>query len=114
LNRNDVVVFTELITSRRVSHTEDQYKKKENVRMKFALITAAAVLLGIGSAAAATDHPNFHKGNPPGFSQGNKTGWGTGKHREPPGWDRGEKQGWNGNRPPGLQAKKGDYHRSKY
>ena len=85
--------------------------------MKFALIAAAAVLLGIGSAAAATDHPNFHKGNPPGFSHGNKTGWGSGNYRQPPGWDmdRGQKQGWNGkSRPPGLQAKKGDYNRNRY
>jgi len=45
--------------------------------MRFALITATALLLGIGPAAAATDHPNFHKGNPPGFNHGNKTGWGS-------------------------------------
>jgi len=71
--------------------------------MKTALIAAAAMLLGIGVAAAGTDHPNSDK-TPPGFSEGNKTGWDKGK--EPPGWDKGLKQGWNDeDSPPGLEDK---------
>ena len=42
--------------------------------------------------------------NPPGFSQGGKTGWNNGS--VPPGWSKGKKKGWRGrNVPPGLYAR---------
>ena len=80
------------------------------ISMKRMLIATVALFVGFGTATAGnTDHPNFDKkGNPPGFSEGNKTGWDNGN--EPPGWDKGEKQGWNNeDSPPGLQ-KKSDHH----
>jgi hypothetical protein len=78
--------------------------------MKSVLIAAVALSLSIGTAIAGNaDHPGFDKkGNPPGFSEGNKTGWDNGN--EPPGWDNGQKQGWNNeDSPPGLQKKSDDY-----
>lgn len=84
--------------------------------MKSVLIAAVALVLGIGTAAAGTDNHKFDKGHPPGFSEGNKTGWDYDKH--PPGWDedRGIKQGWDEKKdhPPDLEAKKDDYKRDKY
>jgi hypothetical protein len=74
--------------------------------MKHILLVAAAMVIGVGAAAAGND-TKFDHGNPPGLKQGEKTGWGDDK--TPPGWDKGEKQGWQGKyQPPGLQAKK-DY-----
>jgi hypothetical protein len=73
--------------------------------MKHAFVFVTATMLGIGAAAAGTDDNKFDYGKPPGFKQGEKTGWGD--EKTPPGWDRGEKQGWNDEeRPPGLQNKK--------
>jgi hypothetical protein len=75
--------------------------------MKRLLIAAAACGLAIGTAAAGTDDQKFDNNHPPGFKEGNKTGWDDSRH--PPGWDQGEKKGWDGEKhPPGL-AKKDDY-----
>ena len=75
--------------------------------MKHALIMAAAMMIGVGAAAAGMNDSKFDHGNPLGFKSGKKTGWGD--EKTPPGWDKGEKQGWQGkDQPPGLQAKK-DY-----
>lgn len=52
---------------------------------------------GGGSAGGHTSH--FAR--PPGFSHGNKVGWGKG--HVPPGWSHGRKVGWGkGHVPPGL------------
>jgi hypothetical protein len=81
------------------------------MRMKRLLIAAAALALGMGAAVAGTDDHKFDKNQPPGFKQGNKTGWDNGDH--PPGWDQGKKEGWDKeDRPPGL-AKKDD-HKDDY
>jgi hypothetical protein len=75
------------------------------MRMKRVFIAVAALALGTGAAVAGTDDNN--KAHPPGFKEGNKTGWDDGRH--PPGWDQGEKKGWDGdNHPPGREAKKDD------
>ena len=72
--------------------------------MRQAVVFVVATMLGIGAAAAGTDDNKFDNGKPPGFKQGEKTGWGEGKM--PPGWDQGKKQGWDEkNRPPGLAEK---------
>jgi hypothetical protein len=45
--------------------------------------------------------PTWQGSNPPGFSQGAKTGWRGGS--VPFGWSKGKKTGWNGRGvPPGL------------
>jgi hypothetical protein len=71
--------------------------------LKSILIAAVALSLGIGTAIAGNaDHSVDKKGSPPGFSEGNKTGWDNGN--EPPGWDNGQRQGFNNeDDPPGLQ-----------
>lgn len=41
---------------------------------------------------------------PPGFSHGEKKGWGGAEH--PPGWGKGKKKGWGGQpHPPGFHEK---------
>ena len=74
--------------------------------MRFILVAAAAILLGGAYAVAGPDHPHSDKSNPPGFDEGNKTGWDNGK---PPGWDEGNKEGWEHKRPPGLESEKDDH-----
>ena len=75
--------------------------------MRYALVAATTMLLGLGWVAAGTDHPHSDKANPPGFDEGNKTGWESGR---PPGWSEGNKQGWDNKRPPGLKSNKDHDH----
>lgn len=63
---------------------------------------------GAGGPGVGAHGPGFGpSGLPPGFSEGNKTGWNGGS--TPPGWDKGKKKGWDctlgttGCVPPGLQ-----------
>jgi hypothetical protein len=53
-----------------------------------------------GGAGGAQGGWKASGGNPHGFSQGRKLGWGSAGH--PPGWSHGRRTGWNGaSVPPG-------------
>ena len=59
---------------------------------------------GHGFAGPVGGAPTWQSSNPPGFSQGVKTGWHGGS--VPPGWNKGKKAGWNGlGAPPGLYGR---------
>ncbi len=49
--------------------------------------------------------PTWQGSSPPGFSRGQKAGWGTGT--VPPGWSKGKKKGWSSTNhvPPGLSGR---------
>jgi hypothetical protein len=82
------------------------------MRDLFAATASAAVIgLALGSAVPAFARGGLGgpgggpfasgSGFPPGFSQGNRTGWNGGS--TPPGWSHGTKKGWGtGTMPPGL------------
>lgn len=85
-------------------------------KLAYVLICACGMLLAVTSAEAggkgngqgdihsqAPDGPPAWD-NPPGFDEGEKSGWTNGS---PPGWeDNEQKQGWDGSKPPGLQSPK--------
>src|SRR5437764_1428118 len=57
-----------------------------------------------GFAGPAGTPPTWQGSNPPGFSQGVKTGWNGAS--VPPGWSKDKKKGWNGRGvPPGLYGR---------
>lgn len=60
-----------------------------------------------GAATGPGASSNSTWTTPPGFGEGNKTGWKDEKGVEPPGWDHGNKLGWGGQSlPPGLGRRK--------
>ncbi len=61
-------------------------------------VGALSLAIGAFTANAATK-------TPPGFHEGNKTGWKKHHSTVPPGWHEGEKKGWGSSRtsPPGLR-----------
>ena len=72
-----------------------------------------STLLGKGQGVGLGQGPgapgkSFEPGTsvPPGFTRGNKTGWGEGT--TPPGWEKGNKTGWGENTtPPGWNNPNG-------
>ena len=76
-----------------------------SVTLALSIIASPTVLARGGGGVGGGPHgggPAVWQGsNPPGFSQGSKTGW----HGSsvPPGWSKGKKTGWKDQRvPPGL------------